>query len=144
LDKCGYDGNTELLSEIDCYRQCDLWGWQVTDWMNDGFAIQADNPDEMVYPPRVLLGLAGLFVLLSAIQLVPSFDHRIGYVTALIAASFGGIVAVADQKKRASYNYINYGWFDPTLRAIRYLALGAAAGNIAYLAIDAWQGRAIF
>ncbi len=116
----------------------------MTDWMNDGFAIQADNSNEMVYPPRVLLGVTGLFVLLSLVQLVPSFDHRIGYVTSLIAASLGGIVAVADQKKRADYNYINYGWFSPTLRVIRYLALGAAAGNIAYLAIDAWQGKAIF
>lgn len=115
----------------------------MTDWMNDGFAIQADNPDEMVYPPRVLLGLAGLFVLLSAIQLVPSFDHRVGYVTALIAASFGGIVAVIDQKRRANSNYINFNWFSVSLKVIRYFALAAAAGNIAYLAIDAWQGKGI-
>lgn len=116
----------------------------MTDWMNDGFAIQADSANEMVYPPRVLLGMSGFFVLLSVLQLLPSFDHRIGYITSLIAASLGGIVAVVDQKKRADYNYINYGWFLPTLRGVRYLALGAAAGNIAYLAIDAWQGRAIF
>ncbi len=116
----------------------------MTDWMNDSFAIQASAPDEMVYPPRVLLGVTVAFVVAALIQLVPSFDHRIGYVTALVAASLGGIVAVIDQKNRASYNYINYGWFLPALKSVRYLALGAAAGNIAFLAIDAWQGKAIF
>jgi hypothetical protein len=30
-----------------------------------------------------------------------------------------------------------------SLKAIRYFALAAAAGNIAYLAIDAWQGKGI-
>jgi len=115
----------------------------VADWMNDGFAIQADSPDEMVYPPRVLFGIASAVVVASIIQLMPSFDHRFGYVTALIGASLGGIVAVIDQKSRANSNYINFTWFSVSLKVIRYFALAAAAGNIAYLAIDAWQGKGL-
>ncbi|MCE2817219.1 MAG: hypothetical protein LW686_01015 [Ilumatobacteraceae bacterium] len=115
----------------------------MADWMNDGFAIQADSPDEMVYPPRVLFGIAAVVVVASIVQLVPSFDHLFGYITALVGASLGGVVAVIDQKRRANSNYINFNWFSMSLKAIRYFALAAAAGNIAYLAIDAWQGKGI-
>lgn len=115
----------------------------MTDWMNDDLAIQTSGPDEMVYPPRVLLGVAAVVVVASLIQLTPSLNHLSGYVTALFGASLGGVVAVIDQKKRANSNYINFGWFTGSLKAIRYFALAAAAGNIAYLAIDAWQGKGI-
>lgn len=116
----------------------------MTDWMNDDFAVQATAADEQVYPPRVFLGICALFVAAAILQLIPSLDHRVGYVTALVAASLGGVVAVMDQKNRANSNYINYGWFSPVLRVLRYLALGSAAGNIAFLAVDAWHGKAIF
>ena len=116
----------------------------MTDWMNDGFAVQVTAPDEQVYPPRVLLGICAVFVSAAIVQLIPSLDHRVGYVTALVAASLGGVVAVIDQKSRANSNYINFGWFSPALRMLRYLSLGAAAGNIAFLAVDAWHGKAIF
>lgn len=115
----------------------------MTDWMNDGLAVQATGPDEMVYPPRVLLGVAAVVVVASIIQLMPSFNHLFGYVTALVSASLGGVVAVIDQKRRANSNYINFTWFSVSLKVIRYFALVAAAGNIAYLAIDAWQGKGI-
>ena len=111
--------------------------------MNDGFAVQASATDEMVYPPRPLLAVTALVVLVSMVHLAPSLDHRIGYVTSLIAASLGGIVAVLDQKNRANSNYISFGWFSPALRALRYLALCSAVGNIAFLAVDAWHGKGI-
>jgi hypothetical protein len=143
LDKCGCDRNTELLSEFDLQGQAVDGGKQVTDWMNNGVAIQTNGPDEMVYPPRVLLGIAAVVVVASLIQLMPSMNHLFGYITALVGASLGGVVAVIDQKKRANSNYIYFGWFAGSLRSIRYLALAATAGNIVYLAIDAWQGKGI-
>jgi hypothetical protein len=91
----------------------------------------------------VLFGIAAVVVVASIVQLVPSFDHLFGYITALVGASLGGVVAVIDQKRRANSNYINFNWFSMSLKAIRYFALAAAAGNIAYLAIDAWQGKGI-
>ena len=116
----------------------------MTDWMNDSFAVQATAPDDMVYPPRVLLSIAGVVTGLSVILLLPSQNHLVGYVVALLSASLGGVVVVIDQKNRANSNYISFGWFSPVLRSLRFLALFAASGNIAYLAVAAWHGEAIF
>lgn len=116
----------------------------MTDWMNDGFAVQVTAPDGMVYPPRVLLSIAGVVTGLSLILLLPSQNHLVGYVVALISASLGGVVVVIDQKNRANSNYISFNWFSPVLRSLRFLALFAASGNIAYLALAAWHGKAIF
>ena len=115
----------------------------MTDWMNDGFAVQAGAPDEMVHPPRILFACTSFVVLMSLVHLLPSLNHQMGYVVSLVGASLGGVVAVLDQKKRADTNYISFGWFSPGLRIVRFLSLAAAVGNIAYLAIDAWHGKGI-
>jgi len=112
--------------------------------MNDDFAVQATATDGMVYPPRVLLSIAGVATGLSLVLLLPSQNHLVGYVVALISASLGGVVVVIDQKNRANSNYISFSWFSPVLRSIRFLALFTASGNIAYLAVAAWHGKAIF
>lgn len=107
----------------------------MSDLSFEDFEISVDsNGSELVLPPKPLFwataGLLGLSVVCIFV------NNTIGYGVAVIASVLGGIVVFADQKKKASSNYLSIGWFSPGVKIIRYTISIVALANIALLAIE--------
>jgi hypothetical protein len=107
----------------------------LSDLSFEDFEISVDSSgSELVVPPKPLFwattGLLGLSVICIFV------NNAIGYGVAVIASILGGIVVFADQKKKASSNYVSIGWFSPGVKIIRYTITVVALVNIALLAIE--------
>ena len=114
------------------------WGRGVnilSDLSFEDFDISVDSSgSDLVAPPKMLLGATAGLLVLSVLCIF--LNNALGYGLTVIASLLGGVVVFADQKKKASPNYVSIGWFSPGLKIIRYAITAVALVNIALLAIE--------
>lgn len=107
----------------------------LSDLAFEDFEISLDsNGSDLIAPPKILLGATAGLLALSILCIF--LNNVIGYGLTVVASILGGVVVFADQKKKASPNYVSIGWFSPGLKIIRYTITAVALVNIALLAIE--------
>ena len=107
----------------------------LSDLSFEDFDISVDSSgSDLVAPPKMLLGATAGLLVLSVLCIF--LNNALGYGLTVIASLLGGVVVFADQKKKASPNYVSIGWFSPGLKIIRYAITAVALVNIALLAIE--------
>jgi hypothetical protein len=107
----------------------------LSDLTFEDFEISVDSSgSDLVAPPKMLLGVTAGLLVLSVLCIF--LDNALGYGLTVVASIMGGVVVFADQKKKASPNYVSIGWFSPGLRIIRFAVTAVALVNIVLLAIE--------
>lgn len=112
----------------------------MSDWGTESIAVEVDS-HALVKPPVWLL--AGTLSVAALSCGAALWDSQWGYVIAVVASVMGGFTALQDQKRRGHPSYVMFGWWQPSLRAVRYTVLAVALLHVALLAIDASRGGGI-
>jgi len=112
----------------------------VTDWGTESVVVEVDSSG-LVKPPVLLLAVTLAIAVVSGVS--ARWDSQWGYVIAVLASITGGFTALQDQKRRGHPSYVMFGWWHPSLRAVRYAVLAVALLHVALLAIDASRGGGV-
>jgi hypothetical protein len=112
----------------------------VSDWVTDRLDVEVDS-HILVKPPVWLL--VGTVAIAAVSCASARWDSQWGYLIAVLASILGGFTALQDQKRRGHPSYVMFGWWQPSLRAVRYAVLAVALLHVALLAIDASRGGGI-
>lgn len=92
--------------------------------------------DLIVKAPVALLSLSFGFALFSALAWSLEM-YWVGYAFGVLGSGACIFTAALDQRRRANANYSQFGWFSPSIRAVRWFSTLVTLIHIVYLARNA-------